>query len=136
MKKSLVLGFLLIAPFVACQNGPTQPSVQLSWTQSTSSGVTANCIYRGATAGTYTLPALFCSASPITTYVDNTVVRGQTYHYAVTAQAGAIESAYSNDATAAIPTAPAPPTGNAPSKITKLEKENRPSDVVATVTWK
>jgi hypothetical protein len=95
------------------QNGPTPPSVTLNWTQSTGPGtITANCVYRGSVVGTYTLPAIFCSTAPVTTYTDLTVTRGTTYHYAVTAKAGATEGGYSNDATAAIPVAPAPPNLN------------------------
>lgn len=134
MKTLTIAVFLLLTQYVACQNGPTAPSVQLAWVQSSSAGVTGNCIYRGLTAGNYALPALFCSVTPITTYVDNTVARGTTYHFAITAQAGGVESGYSNDAVAVIPVAPAPPTNNAPAKITQLD--GTPDKVVAKVIWR
>lgn len=105
---------LLLSLNSTCQNGPTPPSVQLSWTQSTSSGVTANCVYRGAAAGVYVLPALFCSTAPTVSYTDLTVTRGSTYHYAVTAQIGAQESGYSNDVTAIIPPTIPPPVPKPP----------------------
>lgn len=100
------------------QNGPTQPSVVLSWTQSTTTGVTGNCVYRGTVSGTYTMPAIFCSTTPATIYTDSTVTRGSTYFYAVTAKLGPSESGYSNEVKAAVPTI-APPTG-AGAQETKL----------------
>lgn len=122
---------VLITTAYSCnaQNGPTQqgpPSATLNWTQSVTSGITGNCVYRGSIAGTYALPAIFCSTAPITSYKDTTVVRGQTYHYAVTAQTGTgatlAESVYSNDVTAVIPPVlvlPAAPSGLATGLIAK-----------------
>lgn len=101
------------------QNGPTLPSVDLTWNQGTGLGITANCVYRGTAPGVYTLPAIFCSTTFITTYTDTTVTRGTTYHYAVTAKIGAQESGYSNDATAAVPSTIAPPVLGTPV-MTKL----------------
>lgn len=100
------------------QNGPTSPSVQLNWTQSTTPGVTANCVYRGTATKVYTMPALFCSTAPIVSYTDNSVVRGTTYFYAVTAQAGKIESQFSNEATAPVLLVNPPSgTGSVESKV-------------------
>lgn len=132
---ALALPVLLLAccAYSCGQNGPTSPSVKLSWTQSTTAGVTANCIYRGPTANVYTIPAIFCSSAPITTYTDLTAVRGTTYHYAVTAQVGATEGGYSNDATAAVPLAPAPPALNPPLE-TKL-RDPLGFDLKAQVSW-
>jgi fibronectin type 3 domain-containing protein len=116
---TLLACLLCFASSLACgQNGPTQPSVMLAWTQSDSPGVTANCVYRGTASKTYALPALFCSATPIVTYTDTMVTRGTTYYYAVTAQFGKAESAYSNEVAALVPVMD-PPTGNG-SKQTKL----------------
>ena len=122
---------LFMGGWACSQNGPTAPSVQLSWTQSASSGVTANCVYRGSAAGVYTLPAMYCSTSPITTWADTSVVRGATYHYAVTAKAGATESAYSNDAVAAVPVAPDAPVINPPAE-TKLQRPAATSELRLT----
>ena len=103
--------FVLFCTSWSCgQNGPTQPSVVLNWTQSATTGVTGNCIYRGTVAKVYAMPALFCSTAPSVTYTDTTVARGTTYYYAVTAQAGKIESAYSNEAVAPVILV-SPPTG-------------------------
>jgi fibronectin type 3 domain-containing protein len=116
-----VLISLIMCSVVACsQNGPTQPSVQLNWTQSTSTGVTANCVYRGSVAGTYAMPAIFCAKVPITTYTDTTVLRGTTYHYAVTAQIASVEGNFSNDAVAPVPSAPNAPTVLTPAVITEI----------------
>lgn len=131
----LLLPVCLVLTAYSCgQNGPTIPSATLSWTQSTTPGVTANCVYRGTTAGTYQKPALFCSTAPITTYTDLTVQRSTTYHYAVTAQIGLVEGPYSNDAVAAIPAAPAAPTVN-PPQVTKLEPGPAPK-LTVSVGWR
>src|SRR5580698_10003059 len=118
--QSLALTFFVMftTSFSCAQNGPTQPSVVLTWTQSVTPGVTANCVYRGTVSKTYTMPALFCSATPIITYTDLTVVRGNTYYYVVTAKLGAVESGYSNEVDPTVPQV-APPTGNG-SQETKL----------------
>lgn len=119
------LPFLLLACLYSChaQNGPTSPSVTLSWVQSTgnTNPIAKNCIYRGSAIGTYSLPALFCSTAPITTFKDTTVTRGSTFHYAVTAQdtLGA-ESAFSLDVAATPPIINAP-TGLATGLVTMLE---------------
>ena len=118
---TIATSLTLLSGYSCGQNGPTAPSVQLTWTQSTASGVTANCVYRGSASGTYTLPAIYCSTKPIITYTDTSVARGTTYHYAITAQVGATESVYSNDATAAVPLSPSAPVLGAPVE-TRLRK--------------
>lgn len=131
----VVLPLFLLAIAFSCsgQQGPTAPSVVLKWTQSISTGVTANCVYRGTSPGVYKLPAIFCSVLPITTYTDTTVARGQSYNYAVTAQASAIEGAYSNDVSTPIPTAPNAPTGVTPATITLLQRPEM--NLTARVIW-
>jgi fibronectin type 3 domain-containing protein len=110
--------FVMFASSFACsQNGPTAASVVLTWNQSTTAGVTANCVYRGTSSGQYKIPALFCSTAPITSYTDLSVQRGTTYFYAVTAQVGPTESGYSNEVSA-MPIPVNPPSGNG-SKTTK-----------------
>lgn len=112
--KYLVLLAIFLALPLAAQTGPTPPSATLSWAQSTTQGVTKNCVYRGAAAGAYGIPALFCSTVPITSYTDATIVRGTTYHYAVTALFNAgQESAYSNDIAVTSPLLNAPTGLNA-----------------------
>jgi hypothetical protein len=78
-------------------------SVDLTWTASTST-VSGYNVYRGSqTGGPYQLvnPSLQSAGG----YVDGTVASGQTYFYVVTAvDSTGSESAFSNEATAVIPT--------------------------------
>lgn len=78
-------------------------SVALNWSASTSS-VVGYFVYRGtASGGPYT--KLIAAADPATTYTDSSVQSGVTYYYVVTAVNGnGVESAFSNQATAAVPT--------------------------------
>lgn len=81
----------------------TGHSVVLTWTASTSPGVTYN-LYRGtATGGESTLPL---NATPISalTYTDSTVQLGQSYYYAVKAVgSGGSLSVASNESKAVVP---------------------------------
>jgi len=79
-----------------------QHSVSLSWEPSNSQVIGYN-LYRGQqSGGPYTRMNTVVEAS--TTYVDNSVQGGQMYFYVVAAVAGSgKESAYSNQAQAAIP---------------------------------
>jgi len=83
--------------------GPSPRTVTLTWTASTSSGVSGYNVYRGtASGGPYTKvnSALIVGAS----YLDTTVQAGQTYYYVATALDGSSnESAYSNQTQAVIP---------------------------------
>jgi hypothetical protein len=79
---------------------PIQHSVSLSWGPSSSS-VAGYRVYRDDGSGLLPLT----SAIPNLTYTDATVVSGSTYNYAVTAvDAAGIESPFSNEITAVIPT--------------------------------
>ena len=125
--------FTLFATSFSCgQTGPTQPQVTLSWTQSSTPGITKNCIYRGTVSGTYQLPGT-CIA-PNTTYTDTTPVAGTTYFYAVTAQVGATESQYSVPAQAIVPLNPNAPTNLTPATITKNDLPGA-IEVQAKVEW-
>ena len=134
---------VLLAIFVAfttswscAQNGPTQPTVNLTWTQSTSTGVTGNCVYRctGATC-TPAPPAVFCSTAPIVTWLDATVAPSTGYVYAVTAKVGATESGYSNTAPVTVPANPNAPSGLQAPTVTKNENE-KGLDLQAKVEWR
>ena len=78
-------------------------SATLNWTASTST-VIGYDVYRGTVSGgPYTL--LNSSVVTPTQYVDSTVSAGQTYYYVITAVAsGGVQSAYSNQVSATIPT--------------------------------
>jgi hypothetical protein len=74
--------------------------VALTWTASTTSGVTYK-VYRGiASGGPYTLIA---SGIASTSFTDTTVQSGQTYYYACTAINSAGESVYSPEQVAVVP---------------------------------
>jgi hypothetical protein len=79
-----------------------QHSVSLSWSASISS-VTGYNVYRGsATGGPY---ARLTSSDASTSYTDNSVQAGQTYYYVTTSiGTDGMESSYSNQVSAAIPT--------------------------------
>jgi Abnormal spindle-like microcephaly-assoc'd, ASPM-SPD-2-Hydin len=82
---------------------PPSHSAALSWTASTSAVIGYN-VYRGTeSGGPYT--KLNSSVIAATNYTDSTVQAGQTYYYVVTAvNSSDIESVYSNQVSAAIPT--------------------------------
>lgn len=75
----------------------------LTWTASSSAGVSGYKIYRSTVSGgSYVL----LSAAPVsgTRYVDNTVQGGKTYYYVVSAVGTTgSESAYSSQVTAVVP---------------------------------
>ena len=72
--------------------------VLLRWTQSSSSGVTQNKVYRSRRSdGAY---ALVATVSTTESYTDTSVRRKTTYFYVVTAVSSGGESAYSNQASA------------------------------------
>ena len=95
-------GLFLLSGTACAQLAPH--SVTLSWTASISSGVTGYRIYRGtASGGPYTI----LNSVVGTSYMDASVQAGATYYYVVTAVDGSgIESAYSNEAQAVVPSQP------------------------------
>jgi hypothetical protein len=80
-------------------------SVALSWTASTSSGVTGYNVYRSVyqmnSCGSYS--NIGSTPSSTTTYTDSVVADGTTYCYSTTAVDGSGESGYSNITQAKIP---------------------------------
>jgi hypothetical protein len=80
-------------------------SVSLTWTASTTTGITSYNVYRAVYAssvcGSYS--NIGSTASTVTAYTDNVVTDGTTYCYATTAVDSGGESAYSNVVQAAIP---------------------------------
>ena len=104
---ALLLALLFAAACGGCStpSGPTGHYVVLSWAASTTSGVTGCNIYRGTTSGGPYSTKLNSSPVSGTTYTDDTVQVGETYYYVVTAIAsdGVTESAYSDEASATVP---------------------------------
>lgn len=82
---------------------PTQHTVSLSWTASTSTIAGYN-VYRGTqTGGPYA--QIGTGNGTATTYTDSTVQSGQTYFYVVTSvDSAGVESVFSNQAQAVVPT--------------------------------
>jgi hypothetical protein len=81
----------------------SSPSVYLSWSPSSSTGVIGYNVYRGSVAGG---PYTTIISSPVagTTFTDTAVQAGQTYYYVVTSLgAESVESAYSNPAAVTLP---------------------------------
>ncbi len=79
-----------------------QHSVNLSWGASTSTVIGYN-VYRGTVSGG-PYGKLNSTPQAATTYSDSTVQSGTTYYYVVTAvDDNSVESAYSNQATAVVP---------------------------------
>jgi fibronectin type 3 domain-containing protein len=78
-------------------NPGSSGKVNLSWTQSTSAGITGNKVYRSTTSGgPYSLVA---TLSATTSYSDSAnLTRGTTYFYVVTAVSSGGESGNSNQA--------------------------------------
>ena len=77
-------------------------SVSLNWTAS-NSNVVGYFVYRGTVSGG-PYSKLITASDPATTYTDTVVQSGATYYYVVTALDGnGMESAFSNQATAAVP---------------------------------
>jgi fibronectin type 3 domain-containing protein len=77
-------------------------SATLTWTASTSVVVGYNVYRSSISGGPYT--KLNSSIDASTSFIDTSVVSGQTYYYVVTAvDSNNVESAYSNQVTATIP---------------------------------
>lgn len=102
--------------FVSLGNAQTTHGILFNWTQSTSTGVTANRVKCGtATGGPYSI--VFTSTGPIVSYDWLTTssivgVGGTRYYCVVTALAGTVESVNSNEVNAIFPeTPPTPVTG-------------------------
>jgi hypothetical protein len=79
---------------VTASTGNPRGSVSLRWTQSATSGITQNYIYRRTSSGSYpSVPTVTLAAS--TSYLDNKLTSGATYCYVVSAVNGGGESAKS-----------------------------------------
>jgi hypothetical protein len=78
-------------------------SVTLTWTASSSGGVSGYNVYRGAASSG---PFTKVTSAPVsaTTYTDTAVAAGQTYYYVATSVSSTTESAYSAAASATVPT--------------------------------
>jgi hypothetical protein len=96
------------SPAVASLSGtgsaPPQHQVDLSWNPSNSQGISGYNVYRGSkTGGPYSKVNPVLDA--VTGYTDSSVTAGQSYYYVTTAvDTAGVESSYSNEVPAAVPT--------------------------------
>ena len=106
--KALLIALLLSSPAAAQQ----QHGINLTWTPSTSSGVTSQLICRSNVSGLEicTVPLVTIPNGTTSSYLDTTGVAAQPYFYIAESCVGAICSAKSNEASAVFPTVAAPPT--------------------------
>ena len=111
MKRALsYLASMIVVSAIAAHAQSTH-TVTLAWTQSTSSGVTANNVYRSTISGTQGT-VIYTSTSPVTAYTDpGPLANGTTYYYCITALVGSSESVCSSQTSAVIPNPPPAPTG-------------------------
>ena len=107
-----MVGVALLLALSSCGNGVTNGVVAtasphfvaLSWTASTSSGISGYNMYRGTqSGGPYALIGSVGGSS--VTYQDKDVAAGDRYYYVVTAFIASppAESVYSNEAAATVP---------------------------------
>ena len=103
---------LVLAATWALANTPGQHSVVLTWTASTTSGVTYN-LYRGSTAGVCTgTPTPYATGITAATYTDTVgLTDGQTIFYNVSAVKNGGESACDGELQVQIPVLPGAPSG-------------------------
>jgi hypothetical protein len=82
---------------------PVPHSVTLTWNSSTSHSISGYNVYRSSGSGGSYIK-LNTSPIPTTSYLDSSVVAGQTYFYVATTVQNATESSYSAQTVAVIPT--------------------------------
>lgn len=107
----VILVIIFGSVWVLRANSPGKHSVSLSWTASTTSGVTYN-LYRGTSAGVCSgTPTPYQTGLTTTQFVDTVgLTDGETLYYNVSAAKGGAESACDGELQVQIPVLPAPPT--------------------------
>ena len=108
MRKIALATFLALAFFVV--SAKAQFDVSLSWTASSTSGVTYNVYRQQACSGNF---QEISTGTATTTYIDSAVASGETYCYYVTAISAGIESMPSNSQATTIPEKSALPSSGA-----------------------
>jgi fibronectin type 3 domain-containing protein len=100
--KKLALLFVM-SSLAAFANTPGKHSVTLTWTASTSTGVTYN-LYRGTAAGVCSgIPTPYAVGISTTSFTDTNVTLGTTYFYNVSAVGTGGESACDGEVTVQVP---------------------------------
>ncbi len=105
--------------------------VTLNWTPSVTAGAVEQRVYRSTTSGSYGAALATIPNNTTTTYTDTTVVIGNTYFYVVRAFNG-VESANSNEVSAAISTAPVTPLTPPANLVSWWSGDGDPNDVQGT----
>jgi fibronectin type 3 domain-containing protein len=112
MKRLLLLPLVVLLSSLAMANTPGRKSVLLSWTASTTPGVTYN-IYRDTIASVCVgTPTPYATGVTGTSFVDTNVTLGTTYFYNVSAVGSGGESACDGEVTAQVPTITTTPPSN------------------------
>lgn len=95
----------VVTPSAGCMLGTNGHYVSLSWTASTTSGVTYNVFRSSSTGGPYTLlTTTVATRVSGTTFNDTSVTPGLKYYYVVTAVDGSgNQSVNSNEASVTVP---------------------------------
>jgi fibronectin type 3 domain-containing protein len=108
--KNLLLILLVAFSATAFANTPGKHSVSLSWTASTTAGVTYN-VYRGSATGVCSgVVTPYATGIAATTFTDLNVANGSTDVYAVSAVGTGGESACTSEVQAQVPNPPQPPS--------------------------
>ena len=103
MKMRKLALLLILLPIVLLANTPGKHSIALSWTASTTPGVTYN-LYRGTATGVCLgTPTPYVTSISSTSFTDTGVTGGTTYFYAVSAVGIGGESTCSNEVQIAVP---------------------------------
>lgn len=112
MPKRALIALLLLCPLAALANTPGKHAVTLTWTASTTAGVTYN-VYRGTAVGVCSgTPTPYASGISSTQFVDTANLSdGQTIYYNVSAVKGGAESACDGELQVLIPILPVAPSG-------------------------
>jgi len=96
-------GSTLASETVSGTGGTIQHTIDLSWNASTSTSVVGYNVYRSSASGG-PFSKVNPSVNPSMNYSDSTVQSGQTYYYVTTAvESNGLESSYSNQVKAVVP---------------------------------
>ena len=109
MKKTLLLTFVVLS---CCFSAAAQHGLKVTWTPSSTSGVTSQTLYRATAPGAevYGTPLVTFANNTTNNYLDTTGLPGITYYYTAEAWINTINSNPSVEASGLFPTVPVAPT--------------------------
>ena len=113
MKKPLhIVAILLLCAGILSGNTPGKHTITLTWTASTTSGVTYN-LYRGLATGVCSgIQTPYVTGITTTSYLDTNVTNGTTYYYNVSAVGNGGESTCDGEVQIAVPNITTTPASN------------------------